>query len=108
LIENKSTTIVEHMVDKPDMNPKHPSTGASTGAHKPQPKSEFKTPEGEHKGWAQPMKWLGMEFTAEQTKQLWNIISQSISTQIKKEQDRAVKAIRKLRSDDPSSQDDDS
>jgi hypothetical protein len=98
------------MVDQPNVNPNSssqpPAVGDPAASQKTKPKSEFKDPQPESKSsWAKPMHWLGMDFTAEQSKQLWNIITQNVSTQIKKEQDRAVKAIRKLNPDNPESDD---
>lgn len=47
-----------------------------------------------------PKKFLGMQFTAQEWNKLMGIISQSIATQIKHEQDRAIKALKKLRNPD--------
>ncbi len=93
------------MVDKPNMDPNSPTPPhGPTASHKTPPKSDFKAPSSEHEKGG--MSWLGMTFSAQEAKQLWNIISQSISTQIKKDQDRAIKALKKLNPDNP--QDDDS
>ncbi len=46
---------------------------------------------------AKPMTFLGMYFTADEAKKLWNAIIQQINTQIKHDQDQALKAIRKLK-----------
>lgn len=89
------------MVDSPDVNPNAQPPKPGMESSKTQPKTAFNASQKKHEGWAKPMHWLGMDFTAEQAKQLWTIISQSISTQIQKEQQRAIKALRKLRSDDP-------
>lgn len=48
-------------------------------------------------GTAQPMTFLGMHFTAEESKKLWYAIMQQVSATIQQEQKRALKAIRKLR-----------
>lgn len=48
-------------------------------------------------GTAKPMTFLGMHFTAEESKKLWYAIMQQVSATIQKEQKRALKAIRKLR-----------
>lgn len=93
------------MVDSPNVNPNAQPPKPDAESSKTQPKTAFDDSQ-KHHGWAKPMHWLGMDFTAEQAKQLWNIISQSISTQIQKEQQKAIKALRKLRSDDPDQNDD--
>ena len=43
------------------------------------------------------MTFLGMYFDADQAKKLWNVIIQSINNQIQKDNDRALKAIKKLK-----------
>ena len=48
-------------------------------------------------GTAKPMTFLGMHFTAEESKKLWYAIMQQVSATIQREQKRALKAIRKLR-----------
>ena len=52
-----------------------------------------------HKGKiaAKEMTWLGMHFTAPEAEKLWTAIMQQINTQIKHDQEKALKAIRKLR-----------
>lgn len=90
------------MVDKP--NP--------PDSNKPpvNPPSAPKTPPAfgetkEHGVWnPKPLHWLGMTFDSKQTKMLWNMISQNIGNQIKKDQDNAVKALKKL---NPENSDDD-
>jgi len=79
--------MIESMVEKPQFpESKPPVTGSTPPQGQKQPS-----------GWqAKPMHWLGMEFTGEQAKQMWNIISQNVGNEIKKEQDRMVKAMKKL------------
>jgi hypothetical protein len=79
--------MISSMVDKPQFpESKPPVTGSTPPQDKKQPS-----------GWeAKPMHWLGMEFTGQQAKQMWNIISQNVGNEIKKEQDRMVKAMKKL------------
>jgi hypothetical protein len=89
------------MVEKPDFPHSKPPTNSG-----PQGSQAPKDFQGEHKGWeAKPMRWLGMEFNATQAKQLWNIISQNVSNEIKKLQDKAVKAIKKLNPENGDSDD---
>lgn len=42
----------------------------------------------------QPMTFLGMQFDAQQTKQLWESILQGVNAQIAKDKKKAIKAIR--------------
>ena len=42
----------------------------------------------------QPMTFLGMSFDAEETKQLWDSILKSVSSQISKDNEKARKTIR--------------
>lgn len=42
----------------------------------------------------QPTTFLGMQFDAEQTKQLWESILQTVSSQIEKDKKKAIKATR--------------
>lgn len=48
-------------------------------------------------GTAKPMTFLGMHFTAEESKKLWYAIMQQVSATIQREQKKALKPIRKLR-----------
>lgn len=58
----------------------HPATGKGAGA-----------------GWdPKPLHWLGMSFDADQTKKLWNIISQNIANQINHDKQKAIEAIKKM------------
>ncbi|OGN64338.1 MAG: hypothetical protein A3E80_01605 [Chlamydiae bacterium RIFCSPHIGHO2_12_FULL_49_9] len=50
---------------------------------------------GQVKG--EPMTFLGMDFTAEESKQLWNVLIQNINSQIAKQKDRALAALKKLK-----------
>jgi len=43
------------------------------------------------------MTFLGMDFTAEESKQLWNVLIQNINSQIAKQKDRALAALKKLK-----------
>lgn len=49
------------------------------------------------KMYAKPMTFLGMHFNAKEAAQLWNVIIQQVSSQIRKEQAKALKALRKLK-----------
>lgn len=85
-----------------------PPTGPS-GPHANQGAEEAKKESGASKGdlFAKPMTFLGMYFTAPEAKKLWNVIIQQINAQIKKDQDRALKAIRKLRKSETGDDSDD-
>jgi hypothetical protein len=43
-----------------------------------------------------PMKFLGMDFTAKETQQLYNILVQTIATQIQNYTDKGIKGIKKM------------
>jgi hypothetical protein len=88
------------MVSKPNMNPDNTPIKGPT----PSP-ADAETPS---KTWTpKPLTWLGMSFDAQQTKQLWSTISQSIGQAIQKDKERAVEAIKKLgKSTDPDNDDD--
>jgi hypothetical protein len=92
----------EVMVDKPSFpDPNKPPVNSPTPPNAPKPFGEK-----ESSGWnPKPLHWLGMTFDSKQTKMLWNMISQNIGNQIKKEQDRAVKAIKKLNPENGDSDD---
>lgn len=78
------------MVSKPNMNPNDPIHGPKP----PQPSE----PASPTKAWnPKPLHWMGMTFDAEQTKQLWNTISQSIGQAIERDKKRALEALKKLR-----------
>ncbi len=51
---------------------------------------------------AKPMTFLGMYFDSDQAKKLWGIFIQMINTQISKDKEKAIAAIRKLRDDQDS------
>ena len=84
------------MVEKTSSTP--PPGGDKT--HSPQGPNKKGTEEGVHyekgKVKAEPMTWLGMQFTADQAQKLWNIIIQTVNDQISKDKDKAIKAIKKL------------
>jgi hypothetical protein len=78
------------MVDKPNMDPKIGHTSS-------QPPAPPKGTEAKGSGWnPPPMTWLGMKFDEEQTKKLWNIITQNICNQINADKQKAIAAIRKM------------
>ncbi len=78
----------------PDSSPIDPNSsvpppaapGASKSANVPTPMT------GSYQ--YQPMTFLGMQFDAEQTKQLWESILKSVSSQIDKDKKKSLKAIR--------------
>ncbi len=86
------------MVDSPNVNPSGKSHGADQNgdAGKSAPKSWH----------PKPLKWLGMTFDSDQTKKLWSIISQNISSAIDHDKAQAIKAIKKMNPEQD--QDDDS
>ncbi len=84
--------MIRSMVDKPQFPESKPPVTGNTPAGQTPPK-KF------HSWEAKPMRWLGMQFTADQAKQLWNIMEQNIGREIQKQQDRAVKAIKKMNPD---------
>jgi len=89
------------MVEKPNIGPNNPMKG-------PTPTPDADSPAAPKKAWnPKPLTWMGMTFDVEQTRQLWNTITQSIGQAIQKDKDRAVQASRKLRkSTDPDDDDD--
>ncbi|MES2273426.1 MAG: hypothetical protein V4487_04485 [Chlamydiota bacterium] len=93
------------MVDKPHMDPKtKPPVDGGVKS------SESTTGTPHYKGGqieAKPMTFLGMQFTGAEAQKLWNVIIQTVNSQISKDKDRAIKAIRKLRNAE-TGQDDDS
>lgn len=82
------------MVDKPHVGPK------GTPSSSPQPPETAQKPPKTfpQKGAvsAHPMTFLGMQFTGKEAQELWNVLIQTISRAIQDDQDRAVKAIKKL------------
>jgi len=81
------------MVSKSNINPDNsPLKGPTGPSHIP---LTPKAPEG---SWnPPPLSWMGMKFDAEQTKQLWNTITQTVGRAIQHDKDRAVAASKKLR-----------
>lgn len=82
-----------HMTDNsvnptPPKNPDQPAAPAAQGST-PRPKGE--------NFFARPMTFLGMKFTGPEAQKLWNIIIQNINSAIQKAQDRAMKALQKLK-----------
>jgi hypothetical protein len=79
------------MVSKPNMNPNDSPIQGPKPAHPTEPTSP-------KKGWnPKPLRWMGMTFDSEQTKQLWNTISQTIGQAIERDKARVVAALKKLR-----------
>ena len=48
---------------------------------------------------AKPMTFLGMHFTAKEAGELWNAIIQQVNAQIRRDEEKALKALRKLKKD---------
>ena len=46
---------------------------------------------------AKPITFLGMHFTAEEASKLWDAIIQQVNSQIRKDEQRALKALKKLK-----------
>ena len=86
------------MVDKPHFDPK---ATHSTSGNTPKTGSKDDTPAVHYgKGGevdAKPMTFLGMHFNSDEAKQLWNILIQSLNSQISKEKDKALAALKKLK-----------
>jgi hypothetical protein len=61
------------------------------GAHHKKAPAEFGSVTGK------PMDYLGMHFTGPEAAKLWDIIMQQLNTQVRHEQERMLKALRKLR-----------
>jgi hypothetical protein len=76
------------------MEPTNPVSGGGGAPESQGPGEKSKSPADWN---PKPMTWLGMHFDVDQTKKLWNIISQNIGDQINREKQRALKAIRRLR-----------
>lgn len=77
------------MVSEPNMDPSFkPIKGPAQPDATPPPTKQWNP---------KPMTWLGMKFDAEQTKQLWSTISQSIGQAIEHDKQKAIEASRKLR-----------
>ncbi len=75
-------------------NPVNPND-SSQGSGPVQPK--VPGPPGRHaRGSIQgkPMKFLGMQFDADQSSKLWNVITQMVNAQIQKDQADSIKAIK--------------
>lgn len=84
------------MVDKTN-----PASSQPPGSN-PTQGADSKGPNVSYKGGqiqAKPLDWLGMHFTGEEAQKLWNIIIQTVSSQINKDKEKAIKAIKKLRAD---------
>jgi hypothetical protein len=80
------------MISKSNINPDNSPLKGPTPTPSP---SAPKAPEG---SWnPPPLTWMGMKFDEQQTKQLWNTITQSIGRAIQHEKDRMVAASKKLR-----------
>jgi hypothetical protein len=81
-----------------------PPTGPASPQGTPQPHEK-----SEGKGYkAKPMHFLGMNFDSKEAGQLWKVICQQVSAAIQKENDRAMKALKKLgKSSDPDQADSD-
>lgn len=68
------------------------------------------TPSSEHQGGykAKPFKMMGMSFDSKEAGQLWQAICQQLNAAIQHENDRAIKALKKLgKSTDPDQADSD-
>ena len=74
------------------------NTGPVTPDSSGTPESTPSKPTGSKHWEAQPMTFGGMSFTADEATKLWMIISQTISAQMKKEQEDQIAALRKIRS----------
>jgi hypothetical protein len=69
------------------------------------PTHQEKGPPPQYKGTDKPITWLHMHFTGPEAEKLWNSIIQQVNTSIQKDQARALKALRKLRKNETSSDD---
>jgi hypothetical protein len=56
---------------------------------------------------AGPMTFLGMHFNSKEAKQLWNILVQNLNSQISKEKDKALAALKKLKKSETGDDSDD-
>lgn len=72
------------------INPNAPQGSQKVGDENRVPPAGFKT---------KPMRWLGMNFTAEQSAQLWQAIMQSVNSEIQKDKEKSIKAIRNIGKD---------
>ena len=78
-------------------NPIDPNSPAGRGQS---PHGVGKSPQPTYKKGhmnAKPLDWLGMHFTGPEAGKLWEAIMQQLNTEIKKDQEKALKALKKLR-----------
>jgi hypothetical protein len=76
-------------------NPKVPPTGPGATPAQPVEPTQHKKSKGFT--YKEGHAFLGMQFTGDEWTKLMNIMMQSVCDQIKKEQAKAIKAIKKLR-----------
>lgn len=70
------------------------------GSQPTQPSQPAGSSTSSGKGWSpKPLNWLGMHFDEEQTKKLWDTITQTIGNQINHDKAKALEALKKLRAD---------
>ena len=82
--------MVNSPTSPPPINPNAPQGSPQTGDDSKVPAAGFKT---------KPMHWLGMDFTAEQSAKLWQSIIQSVNSEIQKDKDKSIKAMKKIGND---------
>jgi hypothetical protein len=82
--------MVDSPPSPPPINPNAPQGSPKVGDESQVPPAGFKT---------KPMHWLGMDFTAEQSAQLWQAITQSVNSEIQRDKEKSIKAIRDLGKD---------
>ena len=80
------------MIDNP-VNP--PSSQPPSGAQPPASEGTSSVKKGQV--FARPMTFLGMQFTGDQAQKLWNILIQTLNSAIQRAQERAMKALAKLK-----------
>jgi len=78
-------------IDPPNIPPSDQPPIPSPAAHDKKAPTEFGKTTGK------PMNYLGMHFTGPEAAKLWDIIMQQLNTQVRHEQERMLKALRKLR-----------
>jgi hypothetical protein len=93
------------MIKPIDQGPGRPEKAHTTEHIKPADKQHSPEASYKYKAMDKPMTWLHMQFTGPEAKKLWDSIIQQVTASIRKEQARALKALRKLRKSETSNDD---
>lgn len=82
--------MVDSPPSPPPINPNAPQGSSQVSDDSKVPPAGFKT---------KPMQWLGMHFDSEQAAKLWQAIIQSVNSEIQRDKERSIKAIRNIGKD---------